>query len=130
MQPELSLLKKCNARRKLEVAYRGCEFGRLSRLSTLLSNWRQWSAERGDVVRSEAPVEVTAGIAGGRRHLGANSAQRTCEGSERCFFTGGFEGAAVSNAGGKSHFARNTLFAWNQHIVVQKHVECVGCSRR
>src|SRR3954469_9726480 len=41
--PIYPLLKKCNGGRKLEVAYRGCEFSRLSRLSTLLSNWRQWS---------------------------------------------------------------------------------------
>jgi len=45
---------KCAKRRGL--TYRGGEFGRLSRLSALLANWRQGRAQGGDVVGGEATV--------------------------------------------------------------------------
>ena len=89
--------------RKAEVAYRGGEFGRLSRLSTLLPNWGQWSVECRNIVRGEASVELSTGVVGPGGHLIARIAQRTCDGSERGLLTGRSERAALPNTRRKGH---------------------------
>jgi hypothetical protein len=63
--------------------YRCGEFGRLSGLPALLTNWRQRRTEGGNVVRGEATVQLAAAIARGT-DLGANGVTE----SERFFARG------------------------------------------
>lgn len=44
------------------MTYCSAIFGRLSRLSTLLPNWRQWCTQGGNIVRGEATVKLSAPV--------------------------------------------------------------------
>jgi hypothetical protein len=106
---------------------------RLGGLSALLANGRQGHVQRRNVVRGKATGQVSTGIVGarGRGYVGADAAQRARKGSERRrFLAGGFDGAAVPNAGGKGHIVTNTLHASGQREFRPLRSRVWGCRGR
>lgn len=80
------------------ATYRSGEFGGLSGLPALLTNWRQRGAQGGDIVGGEAPVKLAADVV--RRADGTNTAMESGKGG---LVAGGPEAAAASHARGKGH---------------------------
>lgn len=83
--------------------YSRCEFGRLSGLPALLTDWRKRCAHGGDVVRGEAAVQLAAHVVG-CTHLGADIVAKR----ER-FFAGRAEASIACRIGHFELHGRNTL---------------------
>ena len=85
--------------------YRRCEFGRLSGLPALLTNWRKRCANGGNIVRGEAAVQLAAHVVGCTHLLlGADIVTK----SER-FFARRAEAPIACRVGHFELHGRNTL---------------------
>jgi hypothetical protein len=114
-------LRSSNSAMKATCTYRRCEFGRLSGLPALLTNWRQRCAQGGNVVGGEAAVQLAAPIVGGA-HLGAD-----CVAESERFFARGAEPPVACRIGHSE-----LEIHWRAAVsagVQCNSVACVGCGR-